>query len=142
MTSQPTRRILLIDDQPSLTRVLATLLRRDGYTVDIAANGRLALNQLQTHRYDVILCDLRMPELGGEDFYDVLRHQYPALCPRVIFLTGDTLHGASLAFLVACGQPWLKKPCSAAAVREAVQQRLDKTGVNPESDTDDGASLR
>src|SRR5689334_636876 len=122
MTTEAPRRILLVDDQPGLTRALAKLLRRDGYTVDSTANGRLALTQLQTHRYDLILCDLLMPELGGEAFYEVLRQQYPALCPRVIFLTGDTMHGASLAFLEACGQPWLMKPCSAAAVREAVQQ--------------------
>src|SRR5262249_44688577 len=49
----------------------------------------------------------RGEELGGEAFYEVLRHHYPALCPRVIFLAGDTMHGASLAFLEACGQPWL-----------------------------------
>jgi CheY-like chemotaxis protein len=80
-----------------------------------------------------------MPELGGERFYDVLTQQYPALCQRVIFLTGDTMNGESLAFLEACGQPWLKKPCSAAAVREAVQQLFDKTGVSSGPDTDDAA---
>jgi CheY-like chemotaxis protein len=141
MTSQPPVMILLIDNEPSFTSALATLLRRDGYTIDITENGRLALTQLQAHRYDLFLCDLLMPELGGEDFYDVLRQQYPALCQRVIFLTGDTMHGESLAFLEACGQPWLKKPCGAAAVREAVQQLFDKTGVNPGPDPDDAEPL-
>jgi hypothetical protein len=47
------------------------------------------------------------------------------------------MNGESLAFLEACGQPWLKKPCGAAAVREAVKQLFDKTGVNPEPDIDD-----
>ena len=78
-----------------------------------------------------------MPELGGEAFYEVLRQQDPALCPHVIFLTGDTMNGESLAFIEACGQPWLMKPCSAAAVREAVKQRLDKTSVSPEPDPND-----
>ena len=71
----------------------------------------------------------------------MLLQQYPTLCPRVLFLTGDTMHGESLAFLEACGQPWLKKPCGAAMVREAVQQLFDKTGVNPGPNTD-GAALR
>ena len=140
MTSQPPIMILLIDNEPSFTRALATLLRRDGYTVDITENGRLALTQLQAHWYDVFLCDLRMPELGGEDFYDVLIQQYPALCQRVMFLTGDAMHDESRAFLEACGQPWLQKPCSAAVVREAVQHLFDKTGVNPEPDPDHAAS--
>ena len=140
MTTQPTVRILLIDDEPGFTSALATLLRRDGYMVDITENGQLALTQLQTHRYELILCDLLMPELGGEDFYYVLLQQNPPLCQRVIFLTGDTMNGESLAFLEVCGQPWLMKPCRAAEVREAVQQRLDETSVTPEPDIDNAAS--
>ena len=142
MTSQLPITILLIDNEPSFTRALATLLRRDGCTVDITANGRLALTQLQGHRYDLFLCDMLMPELGGEAFYDVLTQQYPALCQRVIFLTGDAMHGDNRAFLEACGQPWLEKPCSAAAVREAVQHLFDQTGVNLEPDPDEAALWR
>ena len=57
--------ILVIDDEPSLVRALARLLQRDGYVVATARNGRHALAALQAQRYDVILCDLRMPELEG-----------------------------------------------------------------------------
>jgi CheY-like chemotaxis protein len=55
--------ILVIDDEPSVVRALTGLLRRDGYLVGTARNGRHALVQLQAQHYDVILCDLRMPEL-------------------------------------------------------------------------------
>jgi PAS domain S-box-containing protein len=55
--------ILVIDDEPGITSALAYLLRRGGYVVDTAANGRLALEKLQAQAYDLILCDLRMPEL-------------------------------------------------------------------------------
>jgi CheY-like chemotaxis protein len=82
--------ILVIDDEPSVVRALAALLRRDGYRVATAPNGRHALAQLQEQPYDVILCDLRMPELDGPAFYAILTRQYPALRQRVIFLTGDT----------------------------------------------------
>ena len=58
--------ILLIDDEPSFVSALARLLRHDGSTVDTAADGYLALRQLHEHRYDVVLCDLRMPGLDGE----------------------------------------------------------------------------
>jgi CheY-like chemotaxis protein len=136
MTAQPPVTILLIDDEPGFASPLAKLLRRDGYTVDIAANGRLALTQLQGQRYDLLLCDLLMPELGGERLYDLLTHQHPHLCQRVIFLTGDTMGADSLTFLQASEQPWLPKPCSAAQVREVIQQVLDKTGVHPGLDTD------
>jgi CheY-like chemotaxis protein len=116
--------ILLIDDEPSFTSGLARLLRHDGHTVDTAANGQLALAHLQAQRYDVVLCDLRMPELDGSDLYAILSRQHAYLRKRVIFLTGDTLGAASTAFLKQCGQPWVYKPCDAATIRNAVQQTL------------------
>jgi CheY-like chemotaxis protein len=62
--------ILVIDDDPRLLRVLVQLLRRDGYTVATAGNGRHALAQLQAQRYDVILSDLSMPEMDGRAGHD------------------------------------------------------------------------
>jgi len=118
------RRILVIDDEQSFRHGLTQLLRRDGYTVDTAANGDLALRQLHEQCYDVVLCDLRMPGLDGVDFYDMLSHQHAYLRKRVLFLTGDTLGAESTAFLEQCGQPWVYKPCNAADIRTAIQQML------------------
>ena len=117
-------RILVIDDEQSFRHGLTQLLRRDGYTVDTAANGDLALRQLHEQCYDVVLCDLRMPGLDGVDFYDMLSHQHAYLRKRVLFLTGDTLGAESTAFLEQCGQPWVYKPCNAADIRTAIQQML------------------
>ena len=127
----PPGRILLIDDEPSFVRALARLLRQDGYTVDTASDGHLALRSVQAQRYDVVLCDLRMPGLDGPAFYARLGAQYPALRQRVLFLTGDTLGADSQAFLAQCGQPWVAKPCDAAGIRRAIQQLLhavERTG--------------
>ena len=122
MAQQTALAILVVDDEPSFTSGVAVLLRRDGHTVDTAGNGELALAQLQERRYDIVLCDLHMPDIDGPTFYDILRRQYPSLCQRVIFLTGDTLRVHSLAFLEQCGQPWLSKPCRIAAIRSAIAQ--------------------
>jgi CheY-like chemotaxis protein len=115
---------LIIDDEPSFARGLALVLRRDGYTVDTAGNGQHALAQLQAQRYDLVLCDLRMPELDGRAFYEILIRDYPHLRTRLIFLTGDALSADIRAFLADCGQPCLYKPCYAAEVRSAIQQIL------------------
>jgi len=124
MAPHPPVSILVIDDEPSLVRALARLLQRDGYVVATARNGRHALAALQAQPYDVILCDLRMPELDGRAFYAQLQQRAPALCQRVMFLTGDSTAADHQAFLAQCGRPWLSKPCSIAAVRNVIQQVL------------------
>jgi ATP-dependent Lon protease len=123
-------KLLLIDDQPSFVRGLTRLLQRDGYTVETAANGQEALAQLPAHHYDVIVCDLQMPALDGRAFYDILQRQFPSLCPRVMFVTGDALGVDSTAFLAQCGQPYLYKPCTVAAVRSTIQQTLHAMEVS------------
>ena len=124
--------MLVVDDEPTFASALAHLLRRDGATVESVDNGQEALARLQTQPYDVILCDLRMPALDGVTFYARLTQQYPPLRHRVIFLTGDIWCADSAAFLAACGQPWLPKPCTITAVRHAIQQVLG-VGPAPES---------
>ena len=124
MASHIPATILVIDDEPSVLRALTGLLRRDGYRVGTASNGQHALTQLQEQPYDVILCDLHMPELDGPAFYAILARHYPALRQRVIFLTGDTLGVANRMFLTQSGCPWLRKPCPIATIRRAIQQVL------------------
>ena len=124
MAAHLPRTILVIDDEPSVVRALAGLLRRDGYLVGTASNGRHALAQLQERPYDVILCDLHMPDLDGPAFYAILARQYPALRQRVIFLTGDPLSAVTTTFLAQCGRPWLRKPCPIATIRRAIQDVL------------------
>lgn len=124
MTPQPASTILVIDDDPSIVSALSRLLQRDGHTVETADNGQHALERLREHRYDLLLCDLRMPDLAGPAFYDILTRQYPSLCPRVIFLTGDTLSLASQVFLERSGRLWLPKPFNAATVRRVIAQAL------------------
>lgn len=145
---KPPVRILVIDDERSFVSGLARLLRRDGYRVDTAENGTAGLAQLRAQRYDVVLCDLRMPALDGPTLYTIVQQQFPALCQRLIFVTGDTLGVESSAFLARCGQPCLYKPCTAADVRRAIEQRLGcaaSTGTDAPDEgegSDDGGPLR
>src|SRR5687768_5730909 len=93
--------ILVVDDAISFPTALAALLSRDGNKVDTAENGNAALLQIQARHYDVILCDLRLPELDGKDFYHLLKNESPGVQRRVIFLTGDILNPMSIEFLEA-----------------------------------------
>src|SRR5205823_9728992 len=118
--------ILVIDDTPAFVRGLRALLTRDGFVVDTAANGQLALARLHERHYDVILCDCHMPALDGLAFYAVLTRQYPHLRQRVLFLTADTLSATTVAFLEQSGQPWLYKPCTMAVIRSAIAHVLQR----------------
>jgi CheY-like chemotaxis protein len=116
--------VLVVDDEPGITSALAYLLSRSGYDVDTTANGRQALDKLQERIYDLILCDLRMPELDGPGLYHEIEERYPQLRRRVVFLTGDTLGPETREFLEKVDVARLSKPFRAAEVRRLVHQAL------------------
>jgi CheY-like chemotaxis protein len=121
--------ILIVDDEPGIVRALTSLLQRDGHTVEAAANGRLALTKCQERDYDMILCDLRMPELDGPGFYRELQRRGSSLCQRVLFLTGDTLDLETQAFLERVALPHLTKPFTAAMIRKALLANMANLGL-------------
>ena len=116
--------ILIVDDEASIRSALAHLLRRDGHTVETATNGVLALEKLQSRSFDLILCDLRMPELDGPGLYQALQDHSPQLVQGFIFLTGDTMNAETTEFLERVGAPRLTKPFTAADARRVVEQAL------------------
>ncbi|HEX6589730.1 MAG TPA: GAF domain-containing protein [Longimicrobiales bacterium] len=99
--------ILFVDDEPSLRRVAERYLARLGHHVELAANGEEALRLLQTRRFDVIVTDLRMPGLGGEELYLRLG---PLVQQRFLFMSGDIVSEKTRRFLAATGRPYLHKP--------------------------------
>jgi len=124
MAPQTALQVLVVDDDPGILNALTRLLQRDGHTVQTATDGQAALAFLQEGSYDLILCDLLMPELDGQTLYGLLQRQLPALCQRMIFLTGDTLSPESMLFVEQCGQPWIPKPCSIDEIRTTMAQVL------------------
>lgn len=79
---------LVVDDDPGLQGLFFTLLGRDGFSVDCAANGRLAFEYLKRGAYSVILLDLMMPDVNGFELLERLQRESPALLRRVIVMTG------------------------------------------------------
>src|SRR4029450_13123840 len=112
MAPQTALQVLVVDDDPGILSGLTRLLQRDGHTVQTATNGQEALALLHERGFDLILCDLLMPELDGQTLYGLLQRQLPALCQRMIFLTGDTLSPDSLRFVEQCGLPWVHEACT------------------------------
>jgi CheY-like chemotaxis protein len=116
--------ILVVDDEPEVANVLAELLMIDGHQVDTAPNGAVALRKLQGRAYDLILSDLRMPEMDGPGLYQTLERHHPALARRMIFMTGDALTPETQGFLAGTVVPSVSKPFSLQEIRHLIQQLL------------------
>lgn len=125
-------RILVVDDEPLVAGLIAEVLASDGYEVDTAGNGREGLEQIAAHSYDLIVSDLRMPELDGVGLFRELERTQPALLRRLIFVSG-TMEPAEYAnFLEETKAPVLSKPFQVKALRQLVRQILCQT-EGPES---------
>src|SRR5215468_8056179 len=83
-------RILVVDDDPGVRPLIADILTLDGHEVDTAENGREALDRIAARRYDLIMSDLRMPELDGIGLYREHERQCPDMQRRVALVTGTT----------------------------------------------------
>jgi CheY-like chemotaxis protein len=118
------KRILVIDDEPGIAGVLTEVLQLDGHIVEAVGNGVAALDKLQARRYDLILSDIRMPELSGPDFYREVERQHPTLVRHVLFLTGDLMSAETKCFLEQTAVPYLSKPFTLETIRQAVRCAL------------------
>jgi PAS domain S-box-containing protein len=121
-------RILVVDDEPGIAGVLAEVLQLDGHVVETVGNGETALARLAAGSYELILSDIRMPELDGPGLYWELERRDPRLLRRMIFLTGDTLSPGTREFLEKTGAPCLSKPFALSDVRDLVQRVLQTQG--------------
>jgi PAS domain S-box-containing protein len=118
-------RVLLVDDEDAVRRVVARFLRRRGHHVDEAADGRAALGLIEAARaegrYDVIVSDLRMPGLGGDELLARLREDGEGMDRRLIFFSGDTASVEAVRALAASRVPVLAKPVSMNELARAVE---------------------
>jgi signal transduction histidine kinase/CheY-like chemotaxis protein len=117
-------RILIVDDEPDIATTCSDILAIDGHRCQIAGNGRAALEMIAAGDFDLILSDLRMPQLDGPGFYRELCRVSPALADRVMFLTGDTLSPAIQHFLEEAKRPFIEKPLDPRQLRQAVAAAL------------------
>jgi two-component system NtrC family sensor kinase len=120
--SEPRRTILIVDDEPEIRDTLADILGHARHRVVTASSGRQALERMAAERYDVILTDIRMPDLDGRALYQEIERRWPRQAKRVVFITGDTLASALREFVSASGRPVIEKPFSPSDVRRVVAE--------------------
>jgi two-component system, cell cycle sensor histidine kinase and response regulator CckA len=120
-------RILVIDDEPLILRSVSRLLR-DQHDVEVAVNGNDGLQKIvQDGPFDLIVCDLMMPEMTGMELYNEVRKRSPDTAARFVFLTGGAFTEGARAFLASVDNPKLDKPVQPTLLRDVVHGALVAT---------------
>ncbi len=116
--------LLVIDDEPMMGEMLSNMLRSQ-YEVTALTSSRAALDLLETGQsFDLILCDLMMPDLTGMDLYSELACAHSEHAERLIFMTGGTFSEEARQFVDGLDMPFLTKPFRSETLRRVLAERL------------------
>jgi two-component system NtrC family sensor kinase len=118
------KRVLVIDDEEPILHMVREALTPRGYEVDVALDGENGLRQLSRRKYDLTVCDWKMPGLNGQQVYERLQVINPGLSSRMIFITGDVINNRTRKFLAQQNKICLPKPFSIAEFRTAIKKVL------------------
>ena len=129
-----TSRILVVDDEPQIRRVLRTTLSAEGYEIQDARNGEDALKAVREHRFDLILLDINMPGIGGLETCREIRAGSEV---AIIMLTAREAEEDKVAALDAGADDYITKPFGTpellARIRAALRRLPTTTEGGPES---------
>jgi len=120
-------RILIVDDEPSLRHTLSLILEGEGHEVATAANGAEALARLAQGGVDIVLCDLRMPTMGGLEFLD--RHQAAGGAALVIVMSAYGDADTAIAAMQRGAYDYVAKPFRAEEVALVVRKAAEREGL-------------
>ena len=116
-------RILVVDDEEEIGSLLQDIFC--DHEVEVCLDGLAALERLNTHEFDLVLCDLMMPKMTGMELYAACKAKSETLAGRFVFLTGGAFTPHARAFLDEVMLPRVNKPFSQAEIRQKVAHFLD-----------------
>lgn len=121
-------RALLVEDEPDVSDVMQKLLASMGVEVTTAINAETGLALLQNDSaYHVILCDLRMPGIGGMGMLREIEERWPSLTDRFIFVTGDAISNDAKNIRKAARNQIIEKPVSPSELKSLIQSLRSAT---------------
>src|SRR5216110_1947968 len=118
------RTILLLDDESQVAAVLKDYLESRSFHVTTAKDGVEGLKKIMASNFDVILCDLMMPNLPGDMFYLAVQRTKPQLCKKFIFMTGYAGDPKWQAFITRVKGVVLAKPFEFQLLLESITRVL------------------
>ncbi|MBI3392911.1 MAG: response regulator [Nitrospirae bacterium] len=115
-------RILAVDDEAVILEIIRDTFAANGNEVRTAASGREAIDILGTEDFDLVLTDIKMPDMSGIELYDWIRESRPYLARRVLFVTGDVVDVTTQDLLGVSGRPYIAKPFRIAELIQKAQE--------------------
>jgi len=103
-------KVLILEDDENLATVLKDYLESCAYQVICVENGADGIRAIMQEQFDVIFCDMIMPTMSGDLFYSAVKRMNPALCERIIFVTGARDNKKVKDFLNRVNAAVLPKP--------------------------------
>jgi CheY-like chemotaxis protein len=117
-------RVLVVEDEPTVARLIADVMEDEGFDVDVLLDGREALERAARMSYDLVICDMKMPGLDGQHFYKSLARTGNPLRERFLFVTGDIVAAQTREFLARNHLPHVAKPFRVEELTEKVRAVL------------------
>jgi two-component system, NtrC family, sensor kinase len=115
-------RILIVDDEPFVLQMMMHALR--DHDIVGTSSGREAIARCLAEPFDLIFCDLMMPEISGMELYETIRQACPALAERIVFVTGGALLDEVRTFLDEVPNEHLEKPVERRRLQALADQLL------------------
>ena len=117
-------RIMLVDDEERFRNNLRKMLAAEGFEVTAVGSGQEALDELALNPYDVILLDMRMPDMDGLTTLAALKERHPD--PEVVILTGHASVDAAAEIIRLGAAEYLLKPCPLEEVIAKIETAYDR----------------
>ncbi len=114
------QRVLVVDDEEVIASLIAEYLESAGYRPVVCTNGTSALEQLKEDSFDLVISDVRMPDVDGMTIFREVKQQRPQLASRFILATGDVTNKDIRQFAENHKLPVIQKPFTKKEVLEAV----------------------
>lgn len=121
---EPARRILIVEDEPTVAVLIADVLRDAGLHADVMLDSPSALQRMERESYDLLICDLNMPGIDGQKLYRTLLERHYPVRGKVLFVTGDIVAPRSQEFLERYHLPHVAKPFRMEELMHVVQELL------------------
>src|SRR6266851_1276397 len=120
-------RVLVVDDEPSLAELLASVLRYEGWEVRTAGDGSTAVRTAREFRPDAVVLDIMLPDFDGLEVLRRMRAELPQVC--VLFLTARDAVEDRIAGITAGGDDYVTKPFSLEEVLARLRGLLRRAGI-------------